>query len=82
MMVSEVGQGGDWARAFDAPHLDKFNTPTVEGINFPSLGVYQAWNDTDNGTLYVGTYTVTPDRKGMDTSAGASPISRMPLTPS
>ena len=68
MMVSEVGQGGDWARAFDPPHLDKLNAPTVEGLDFPSLGVYQAWKHTDSGTLYVGTYPMTPDRKGMDTS--------------
>ena len=56
MMVAEVGRGGDWMRAFEAPHLDKFAAPTVEGIEFPSLGVYQAWNDVESGTLHVGTY--------------------------
>ena len=34
----------------------------------PSLGVYQAWNDTESGALYVGTYPTTPDRRGVDTS--------------
>ena len=67
MMVSEVGNGGDWMRAFETPFMDKFDAPTVEGVDFPSLGVYQAWNDTTSGTLYVGTYPMTPDRRGVDT---------------
>ncbi len=68
MMVSEVGQGGDWTRAFEASHMDKFDAPTVEGIDFPSMGVRQAWNDVTSGTLYVGTYAVTPDRRGLSTT--------------
>jgi len=68
MMVSEVGQGGDWARAFEVPHMDKFDAPTVEGVDFPSLGIRQAWNDVESGTLYVGTYASTPDRRGAETS--------------
>ena len=68
MMVSEVGNDGDWIRAFEAPYLDKFEAPTVEGIDFPSLGLYQAWNDTESGTLYVGTYPTTPDRRGIETT--------------
>ena len=68
MMVSEVGSDGDWLSAFEAPHMDKFEAPTVEGVDFSSLGLYQAWNDTESGTLYVGTYPTTPDRRGIETS--------------
>ena len=68
MMVSEVGSGDAWNRAFDAPHMDKFDAPTVEGIDFPSLGLYQAWNDIGSGALHVGTYAATPDRRGLPTS--------------
>jgi hypothetical protein len=68
MMVSEVGDEGAWGRAFEAPHLDKFTAPTVEGIDFPSLGVHQAWNDPASGILHVGTYPTTPDRRGLETS--------------
>src|SRR5262249_38652536 len=32
LMAAEIGRPGDWIRAFDAPHLDKFTAPTVEGI--------------------------------------------------
>ena len=67
MMVSEVGTDDAWSRAFDAPHMDKFNAPTVEGIDFPSLGIYQAWNDVASGTLHVGTYAAAPDRRGRAT---------------
>jgi hypothetical protein len=68
MMVSEVGDEGAWTRAFEAAHRDKFSAPTVEGIDFPSLGVYQAWNDRSTGMLRVGTYAATPDRRGAETS--------------
>ena len=67
MMVAEVGLGDAWYRAFDAPHLDKFDAPTVEGVDFPALGIYQAWNDTASGALHVGTYAAAPDRRGLDT---------------
>ncbi len=68
MMVSEVGEKGAWARAFEARHTNKFTAPTVEGINFPALGVYQAWNDTGTGMLHVGTYAPMPERRGRDTT--------------
>ena len=68
MMVAEVGRGGEWLRAFEAPHMNKFTAPTVEGIDFPALGVYQAWNDPDGGALFVGTYAASPDRQGVSTS--------------
>ena len=68
MMVSEVGDGDAWNRAFDAPHLDKFDAPTVEGVDFPALGIYQAWNDVESGALHVGTYAAAPERRGGGTS--------------
>ena len=68
MMVSEVGDEGAWIRAFEAAHRDKFNAPTAEGIDFPSLGVYQAWNDRPAGILRVGTCAAAPDRRGAETS--------------
>ena len=68
MMVAEVGTDDAWYRAFDAPHMDKFDAPTVDGVDFPAMGIYQACNDTDSGTLHVGTYAASPDRRGVDTS--------------
>ena len=68
MMVAEVGAGDAWLRAFDAPHMDKFDAPTVAGVDFPALGIYQAWNDTASGALHVGTYAAAPELRGRDTS--------------
>ncbi len=68
MMVAEVGMGDAWYRAFEAPHLDKFDAPTVEGVDFPALGIWQAWNDTASGALHVGTCAGSADRRGLDTS--------------
>jgi hypothetical protein len=68
MMTAEMGRPGDWIRAFGAPHMDKFTAPTVEGIDFPSLGISQAWNDPASGILRVSTYAAAPDKRGAPTS--------------
>ena len=67
MMVAEVGTGDAWYRAFDAPHVGKYEAPTVDEVDFPTLGIYQAWNDTASGALHVGTYAAAPDRRGTET---------------
>lgn len=68
LMAAEIAGGpGDWTRAFEARYMDKFTAPTVEGIEFPSLGVSQAWNDRTTGTLYVVTYAAAPEKKGTAT---------------
>ncbi len=68
MMVSEIGRPGDWLRALQAPFMDKFTAPTVEGVDFPAMGCYQAWNDPASGTLNVGTYAASADRRGASTT--------------
>lgn len=68
LMVSEIGRPGDWIRSLQAPHLDKFGAPTVEGVAFPSMGLYQAWNDAASGTLNIGTYAAAPDKRGAATT--------------
>jgi Linalool dehydratase/isomerase len=67
LMAAEIGGPGDWTRAFAATRLDKYTAPTVEGIEFPSLGVSQAWNDQATGTLHVVTYAAAPDKRGAAT---------------
>ena len=63
MMVNEIGEG-DWITAFQANHLDKYAAPTVEGVDFPNLGICQAWNDKESGVLFVSTYAADPSRRG------------------
>jgi len=67
MMVNEIGEG-DWITAFQANHLDKYAAPTVEGVDFPNLGISQAWNDKDSGVLFVSTYPADSSRRGGATS--------------
>lgn len=67
MMISEIGEG-NWLEAFQVKHMDKYSAPTVEGIDFPNLGVDQAWNDKDSGVLHVGTYAADRQRRGHETS--------------
>jgi hypothetical protein len=68
LMVSEIGRPGDWVRALQAPFLDKFTAPTVERVDFPAMGCYRAWNDPASGTLHVGTYAASADKRGASTS--------------
>ena len=68
MMMTDVGDAGAWSRAFSQPNLGKFAEPTVEGVDFPHLGIAQACNDARHGVLHVRTYAATPSRRGTATS--------------
>ncbi len=68
LMAAEIGGTGDWTHAFEARYLDKYAAPTVEGIEFPALGVSQAWNDRSTGTLHVVTYAAAPEKRGVTTT--------------
>ncbi len=65
-MVAEVGGPGAWSRIFNAPDLARFNAPSIEGVDFPNLGIARAEND-DDGILHVATYAATPSKAGMKT---------------
>jgi hypothetical protein len=67
LMCSEVGHAGGWQRAFNRgteAHAERYSAPTVEGVDFPLLGLSQAINDTSTGVLTVSTYAATPSRTG------------------
>ncbi|MCP5347638.1 MAG: twin-arginine translocation signal domain-containing protein [Gammaproteobacteria bacterium] len=67
MMISEIGEGS-WADAFQVKHLDKYTAPTVEGVDFPNLGINTAWNDRESGVLHIETYAGDRSRNGQATS--------------
>jgi len=68
-MAAEIGDKGSWERAFNNPgYRGRFSAPTVEGVDFPVLGLSQAWNDNRSGSLFVSTYAATPSRYGEDTT--------------
>ena len=67
-MVAEVNDGGGWQRLFrNRDFRDRFNAPTVVGVDFPTIGLCQAWNDPKEGTLLLCTYAATPSKRGTST---------------
>ena len=74
LMVTDVADPGDWQRLFNSPNVKKFEQPTVEGIEFPRMGLSQAWNDLDHGMLQVTTYAVKPSLAGEQSSFRVSGI--------
>ena len=68
LMVTDVADPGDWQHLFNSPNLAKFYQPTVEGIDFPKLGLSQAWNDLAHGMLQLTTYAVKQSLVGEQTT--------------
>lgn len=64
MVLSELGEPGAWSRVFNQPNLSKFSAPTVSGVDYPTLGICQCWNDVEQGALWVETYCATRARRG------------------
>lgn len=69
LMTMEVNAGGDWRRFFtNKDYGQRFSAPTAVGVDFPIVGLSQAWNDPKKGTLTISTYAATPSRVGEPTS--------------
>ena len=67
-MVPEVGGRGAWSRWSNDANLAKFAAPTVEGVDYPSVGLSVARNDLERGELLIRTYAATPSHAGRATS--------------
>ncbi len=68
MILSEIGGPGAWSNIYKGSRNGQFDLPTVEGVDFPILGISAASNDTRDGTLHVSTYAATSARRGSPTS--------------
>ncbi|MDT7589695.1 MAG: hypothetical protein QOE32_7245 [Pseudonocardiales bacterium] len=79
LMMAEIGAPGAWSRVFTEPNLAKFDEPTVCGVDFPRLGIREAWNSParsdgsaragDSGAvLHIGSYPATASERGAPTS--------------
>ncbi len=66
LMVSEVAGPGAWWRLFNEPNLKKFDEPTVHDVDYPRMGLSQAYYDRSRRILRLRTYPI-------DRSAIASP---------
>jgi hypothetical protein len=68
MILSEIGERGAWTDVYTGVHENQFDLPSVEGIDYPSLGVSEAKNDRDSGQLFVSIYAATHADRGQATS--------------
>lgn len=68
IMTAEVGGEGAWSRIFTRPNLGKFAEPTVCGVDYPALGISQAWFDPERSCLVVTTCAGEPARRGEPTA--------------
>lgn len=67
LILSEIGNRGAWTSVYNGTHDHQFDLPTVEGIDYPRLGVSAARNDRDAGTLEVSIYAATAGDRGQPT---------------
>lgn len=67
MVLSELGEPGSWGSVFNRPNTAKFDEPTVTGVDYPRIGLTQAWNDLDAGVLWVETFAATSAATGTPT---------------
>ena len=67
MILSEIGEHGAWTRVYNGAHAHQFDLPTVEGVDFPRLGISAASNDRESRTLSVSTYAATAGDGGQPT---------------
>jgi hypothetical protein len=66
MMAGWVCTQGAWSRIFNEPNLDKFNEPTIEGVDFPRVALSEArW---DGKTLHVAAHPQNTDVKDIVTT--------------
>mmetsp|Transcript_29165 Transcript_29165/g.76359 ORF Transcript_29165/g.76359 Transcript_29165/m.76359 type:complete len:242 (-) Transcript_29165:145-870(-) len=72
---------GEWRAVFNDPAFsDRFSQPTVEGVDFPTVGIAQARFDAPSCTLVVETYAGDPARAGEPTSLRLSQLPPGDLT--
>ena len=67
IMTAEVLTAGAWWRLFNRPNVSKFDEPTASGVDYPVLGIAQAWYDAERRRLAVTTYAADPARRGAPT---------------
>lgn len=64
LILSEIGERGAWSRVYNGKFSPQFDLPTVEGVDFPKLGISEAINDEVAGVLHVSTYAATAASTG------------------
>lgn len=68
LMLRDLLDGeGDWWRAFNEWDAGKFAAPSIEGVDYPRIGLASAWNDPAKAVLELETYVATRSERGSPT---------------
>ncbi|MCP4006193.1 MAG: hypothetical protein GY725_18575 [bacterium] len=68
LMLGDLLEGeSGWHAAFNDSDAAKFDAPTVEGVDYPKLGLSRAQNDDSRATLELETYVATAGEVGAAT---------------
>ncbi len=67
MLRDLVDSEGGWYGAFNDSDAEKFDAPTVVGVDYPKLGLSRAENDEAEATLELETYVATSSEAGAPT---------------
>jgi hypothetical protein len=76
LMVAEIAGPGAWWRLFNEPNLTKFAEPTVYGVDYPRMGLSQAYYDRQQRTLVLRTYPIDQSAIGGPTSFRVQNLAR------
>jgi hypothetical protein len=68
IMMAEFGDAGAWSRIFAQANLQRLTEPTVAGVDYPNLGISQAFFDAGRRLLTVSTHAAEPDMVGTSTT--------------
>ena len=52
-MCSEVCEPEAWESLFNKPNLTKFYSPSIKGVDFPSVFIEKAFHDDRKGKLHI-----------------------------
>lgn len=70
LVVADIVQGpGEWSGVFNNPHhADRFQQPTVSGVDFPAMGLSVAEYSERDRTLAIESYCGVPASRGHPTA--------------
>ena len=75
LIMAETGSAGSWWNVYNQPKLSKFDEPTLEGVDFPKLGIRRAFFDAEESALHIATDAGTPSARNSGTRFR---VSRLP----
>jgi hypothetical protein len=68
LIMAETGRENAWWNVYNRPNLSKFDEPTLEGVDYPALGISRAIYYANASVLHVSTCAGTPGHQGEKTS--------------